>query len=302
MAGCDDSLTITEHIKRAMEISVEKMAEFIKQIPEHNLTDRFFMDILIISCANGSPNKKQTEFLAEIADTLGLEKDRIKYLCECTVAVLEQDFSKYTQISRDYNEKSKELNKYYYSPVIADTPLFDEYKEFKNLDSVVIENMRIKEQLGFYAVKDVILKGCTFDTETDYEYPVLYLGGVKNLTIENCIFQNLQQVILLKSAQTKLTVSDSSFINCHRSLKNYAFGTIIYSSNRNYVTFERCIFKNISADGNTFGGCSAISYENIITANNCEFYNCTGAQLFGFKSLFSGSNNKYIGCVRLFSD
>ena len=96
-----------------------------------------------------------------------------------------------------------------------------------------------------------------------------------------------------------MTVSNSSFLNCSYSTDK-CFGTIIYSSNRNYVTFERCIFKNISADGNTFRGCSAISYENIITANNCKFYNCTGKYLFCYG--FSQTNNTYIGCVRLFFD
>ena len=298
MAGCNDTLTITEHIKRAMEISVEKMAEFIKQIPEHNLTDRFFMDILIISCANGSPNKKQTEFLAEIADALGLTKDRIKHLCECTVAVLEQDFSKYTQISRDYNEKSKELNQYYYSPVIADTPLFDEYKEFKNLecvddldsivkefknldsivkefknlDSIVIENMRINKLLKFTAVKTVTLKGCIFEN-IDYYYAV-YFNGVQNAIIENCIFQNLKSVFCFESKETEMTVSNSSFLNCSFSTDKYYFGTIIHSTNNNEVTFDKCVFKNIHAGG-CFTPC-AISYHNQVTANNCELYNCTG--------------------------
>ena len=292
MAGCDDSLTITEHIKRAMEISVEKMAEFIKQIPEHNLTDRFFMDILIISCANGFPNKKQTEFLAEIADALGLTKDRIKYLCECTVAVLEQDFSKYTQISRDYNEKSKELNKYYYSPVIADTPLFDEYKEFKNLDSIVIENMRINKLLKFTAVKTVTLKGCIFENiNTDY---AVFFDSVQNVIIENCIFQNLISVFYFESKETEMTVSNSSFLNCSYSTDKH-FGTIIHSANNNEVTFDKCVFKNIHAGGNCIP--CAISCWNNVTANNCEFYNCTGNSLFS--SSYSQTSNTYVCCSKV---
>ena len=70
--GVGDTLSIADHIKRAMEITVDKVSEFIKQIQDNDIKDIFFIDALIISCANGSPTKKQTEFLAEFADMLGL--------------------------------------------------------------------------------------------------------------------------------------------------------------------------------------------------------------------------------------
>ena len=85
----------TEHIKNAMEITVERFEEFIAQCRENKLENIFFVDGLIAACANGSPNSKQVDFLSEIADALRISKKNVDHLSELAASILEQSAEKY---------------------------------------------------------------------------------------------------------------------------------------------------------------------------------------------------------------
>ena len=94
-AGAGLTNDFTEHIKNAMEITVERFEEFISQCKENKLENIFFVDGLIAACAEGTPNSKQVDFISEIADALRISKQNVNHLSELAVSILEQSADKY---------------------------------------------------------------------------------------------------------------------------------------------------------------------------------------------------------------
>ena len=311
MAGSGDTLSITDHIKRAMEITTDKVNELIVQVKNNSLTEILFIDSLIISCANGLPNRKQTEFLAELGDMLGLNKASIEFCSELAVGILEQDFDKIQECAGRYInvehitssadcyiksvvERSFLVNEdisldpktiHYYSNTRTDTPIFKGEKDLKKYDSVVAENITFKSRVNFTSIPKVRLVSCVFKNNSD---GALYFKGVEKVEIENCIFSDLSYVFSFDSTGIRFTIKNSEFNECRNSKRS-----AIFYSNGAIIKFESCRFKNNSS-ASDYG---IVSYNNDITANNCEFYNCSsGIAIFEGGSL-SETNNKYVGCT-----
>lgn len=322
MAGCNETMTISEHIKRAMEISVDKVTEFVKQCNDNNLKEIFFIDSLIICCANGTPNRKQVDFLAEIGDVFGYDKISVKFMGELVIAVLEQDFEKLKECVNNYEDIEKELaaancyiqpiidenvvssndNLIYYSLLFCNEPLFDgiteydakgmfgDYVKIKHKDSVTIENHIINKPVIYNSVKRVVLKGCEIRDVSRFDC-------VENVVIENCFFSMdltgriWSEVFYFYNGDCNVEISNSRFINCHN---NSTTSTIIGSQNNNCVKIESCEFIECSSG---FSG-SIISTSNNLEVNNCVFINCkNGNRLFSCGP-YTGDNNKFIGCCR----
>lgn len=293
MVGCNATMPISEHIKRAMSLTVENIAEFLKQCRDNELSDIFFMDCLLISCGNGTPNKKQVEFLAEIADVLGFDKNKVKFMSELAVAVLEQDFEKlksavtnydelkgetentscYVQPIVDMNVVSTDKKKIFYSIKLIDKPTFKllndlpegeifefgedniEYTEFSKLDEIIFENQYINTPLKFTSIKSVILKNCKIDNSNGH----FYFDSVKNITIEKCVFTGtgIKEIYYSGGAMY--------LQNCHK--------TLVSISNSEFNDL------NLSEWGNNFGSIIANEFDR--SANkpklnfiNCEFNDC----------------------------
>ena len=298
MAGSDDTLTITDHIKRTMEITTEKTSEFITQVQSNDLVYIFFIDSLIISCANGLPNRKQTEFLAELGDTLGLNKASIKFCSELAVGILEQDFDKIKDSVSRYknvetivesadcyikplinnNITSNDNCMYYYSLVRGNKAFFKEEKLFKNCDSVVLENLKIDKRIYFNSIKEVKIIGCLFENISEL-ISVLF-SGVQKVIIDNCEFRNLKSVLSFDSENTNVIISNSYFYDCHATdmySGSSTEGCIICSKKKTQITFNTWVFKNISAAHHA----GIISTDNNVTVQSCQFFNCnSGAYLF----------------------
>ena len=315
MVGSGDTLTITDHIKRAMEITTDKVNELIVQVKSSSLTEILFIDSLIISCANGLPNRKQTELLAELGDTLGLNKDSIKFCSELAVGILEQDFDKIKECVGRYNNvetivenadcyimpiidkniTSDTCDMHYYSLLKNYTPLFAEKKQLKNYDSVVIENMRLDQKLEFVSITEVKLIGCLVENISGI---AVAFKGVQNVMIDSCIFRDLKAVFSFGSSDIKVTISNSDFEDCYNSYNH--LGTIINSTEKTTITFNNCILKSIGSNNNE----GIISYNNYIIANNCEFYNCNQGGCLVYRShqkdgYFQNNNNTFIGCASI---
>lgn len=320
MAGSGDTLSITDHIKRAMEITPDKVNELIVQVKIGKLAEILFIDSLIISCANGLPCRKQTEFLAELADMLGLNKAAVSYLCGLAGAILEQDLlikkcdvkgldAKNISASVDcYIRRIVENGSFvntdisldpktvhYYSTKINKKALFDKERELKNYDSVTAENITFNSKVQFTSIQKVRLVGCVFENITGS--PALYFDGVKEVRFEKCIFRNLRRVMSFASSDTKVTVTDCSFEDCTYPADG---SVIIASSNSTPIEFKACVFKNIRIGMHTNFG--VISTGNSITARDCKFYNCDGNVEAWDYYLFLGvnykeSNNTYSDCA-----
>lgn len=305
MAGSGDTLTISEHIRRAMELSVEKMADIIKQIKNSKMPEIFYLDAVIISCANGTPSKKQVEFLAELGDALGMTKDNIEFVCELAVAVLEQNFDKLKAIPEKYDNIADTINAadcyvktiidsnivstskdvHYYYLVKSKHKDFSEDYEFRNQDSVTLENIIIDKKLKFTSVKKVKLIGCIFENISD---KAISFTGVEQVEIIDCRFNNLKKVLYFNDGDTAVDISNSSFTDC----LNNSGSTVISSSSNSKIKFYLCSFRNITAQ-HDYG---IISYNNRVTAKSCEFNSCSSGRALFESGTYTDSNCKYTGC------
>ncbi|WP_298482117.1 right-handed parallel beta-helix repeat-containing protein [uncultured Ruminococcus sp.] len=284
MAGCEESMPITEHIKRAMEISADKVEEFLKQCKENDLSEIFFVDSLLIACANGAPNKKQVEFLAEIGDVLGFDKGKMQYLTELAVSILEQDSEKYETANAGYEEENKgklleqmvcytkqfvcgllidiPTYRYYYAKKQSDTSLFDVGTTFKNLDSIVIENQFMNQLIVFQSIKSVVLRNCTIRSTT------LYFVAIDNIIIDNCTFEwNGKHDFVYEDGKSDYYYADRAIdfelSNSNILVKNSKFrGFSVYSAHDCYY------------DGKATGAvfCDTSNNKgNSILIENCDF-------------------------------
>ena len=285
MAGCNETMTISEHIKRAMEISVDKVTEFVKQCNDNNLKEIFFIDSLIICCANGTPNRKQVDFLAEIADVLCFDKNKVKFISELTVAILEQDSDKYGQLMNNNADEYKKFIRqifcytklfvynnvlvrnnnelYYYSPKINNQSLFDEAANFKEIDEITFENQFIDNNINFLSVKKVTLINCKIQNAT------LQFESVDKILIEDCEFE--------WNGEHNFTYEDGrkNYYFRDRAIKLYLSGANISVRNCKFSGFKVFSYLENSSDGSGYGAvfCDLLGKAeyNKLVIDNCEF-------------------------------
>lgn len=304
MAGCNEQMPINEHIKRAMSLTVENVTEFIKQCKDNKLEHIFLIDIMIITCGNGTPNKKQVDFVAELADALGVNKEQTIFLSKLSNGILEQNFEKVKSAFREncianieekaccYLNPIKAVNiinndkkQYFYSYSLKDISIKKALGldgktnniTFEHKDEIVFENQYIDIAMKFDCVKKVKFIGCKFEfgnTYLGYEQTCLSFSGVSEVEMDNCNVVKSNLYVFDFGHDCNVKIANSSFNDVARSL--------IYSENSNNIIIENCEFQNVLKNGRP-----AISSNNYCTVKNCRFENCSNF------CLFDGRNCKF---------
>lgn len=286
MAACKDIQPFDEYIRRSMELTTEKTTEFIMQCKENNLCEIFFVDSLIIACANGTPNSKQIVFMAQFGDMLEFDKDKMTEMSEFVLAILEQDSDNYQQLLNESNA-DVQLNllcyakkfvtgliictstkRHYYAPELVDIP-FNKKIKLSNIDEVIIENLAFVNNTIFVEhTKKLKITNCLFhDYEYKYnnEYRSINTICVKNTddviikecNFKNCICKGGNDAIIRNCSVQYLDLSYCRFDNIKNPTTYYdsdAGAVIYFSGDTNVFAFDR-------------------KRENIYISN-CEFNNC----------------------------
>lgn len=319
MSGCSDITPITEHIKNAVSVTPEIMEDFIKQCDHNGLKEIFFIDALIISCGNGSPNKKQVEFLAEIADVFGYKREEVSFLSKLALSVLEQDFDKLRQsvkeseIDTQYMLKAAECytlpiiekniicddkRLHYYSLALTNTPLFEEDDSsndsilISHRDEVIIENQFInKTKIKFYCVNNVRFIGSKFVRSA------LHFDGVEKIEIENCTFFDYIGEVFDFPGKCDVNIANSLFRNTKKGIVKSWSVHLGGKNGENNITFDSCRFENIFSSYLSGYDGVAISRGNNASAKNCVFLRCKGSHLFDQNGTGVMENNQYINSV-----
>ena len=227
MAACKETLPLEEYIKRSMEITPERAAEFVKQCKDNGLREIFMVDSMLLSCANGEPNAKQVAFITEFGDMLGFDKTLLEDMSRFALAILEQDSDGYQKLLKDENAAVQEsllaYAKEFVSGIIilstkqlyifsSDTDnccdnIFIDPLRFRveklqsyhrhetctisNIERVIMENISLKKTaLSFSSVKLVQIINCKF---TDYKisHYIVHTNGVESFQIKQCTFRNI---------------------------------------------------------------------------------------------------------------
>lgn len=209
MAGAGMSEPVTEHIKNAMELTVEGFDEFLTLCRENDLSDGLLLDGMLIACAGGPPGKKQLEFLAELAEILMVEKSRLKYLSQMARAILEQDQEGYYALCQELPEcfrmalieRAVPYLKEFISGILVDTPemLWLYAREKSDFDLSNFSKLRIPHDTVLLEHLTLTLAElCNIDfsnscqraelRECDFRNCTLRFFNVSKITINNCEF------------------------------------------------------------------------------------------------------------------
>jgi len=121
MAVCKETQPLDEYIKRSMELTPERAAEFVRQCKDNRLCEIFMVDSMLLSCANGEPNAKQVAFVTEFGDMLGFDRERMKDMSSFTLAILMQDFEMLANTAKNNIDNRLNLNLIlcYLNPIIS---------------------------------------------------------------------------------------------------------------------------------------------------------------------------------------
>lgn len=283
MAACKETQPLEEYIKRSMELTPERAAEFVRQCKDNGLGEIFMVDSMLLSCANGEPNAKQVAFITEFGDMLGFDREQMKDMSSFTLAILAQDSEGYQKLLRDENAIVQEslvgyakefvigiivhsnLKMYYYSPKLQSfTWSKDESTSFNNLDEVRFENLSIsRNSISFQSVKSLEIIGCTFHKST------LILRAIDKTVIDKCDFNWIghesdtydgsdykkyyfHRAIRTYLSNAKVTITRTKFdgfrLHGYRDKYDHSYGAVYYDDYENgnsTIVFDHCEFSNI---------------------------------------------------------
>lgn len=314
MAACENTQPLEEYIKRSMEITPERTAEFIKQCKDNGLCEIFMVDSMLLSCSNGSPNAKQVGFIAQFGDMLGFDKNTLAALAELAYVILgNDDFEQLAQAAKKLYELSLDLkfilcyaapitdkkikrkgnNLYYYSltPVELNEELLESQKvedgelKIKNLDSIVFRNIIIKFPIRFSAVKRVSFIDCQFT----YMGFAVICENVENVEVINCKAQDIEVFLCVDDGSPNITINNSSFYDC---------GEVV-AKKISSLTLESCQFSSCNPMYTDSIFPLEDSRSPIIHMSDCNFIKCEGSYLFtNYENNIEikGKNNSFTGC------
>lgn len=332
MDGTSAITVISDHIRNSGEITPDKVSEFTRSCIALNMQYIFFTDCMLIACSTGNLNKKQVDYLSEVAAALEIEQSDVSLLCEYVIAILEQSTDKYEKANKkDTHEiythilcylrkfvcgaiaNTKKCLHFYsmsheeLSPkkvlIMSETANYNSCEIFK--ETIIFENTRLDLSemtqindfhIGFNCAKNVIFKHCDFINGGSFRF-----HGCHEIIIEDCNFINFNNdAVFDLNPDCTVKMKKCYFKNCgHESVFSNTTGGIIRSGNLNRISFKDCTFDSCFALGTFKGG--IISFNNIVEATDCKFNNCrNGMYLFYINNgSFKGENNKTTDCVEL---
>lgn len=245
MSACENVQPLEEYIRRSMELTTEKASEFIKQCKDNNLCEIFFVDSLLLSCSNGTPNAKQVAFLSQFGDMLGFDKADMTEIAKFAVAILEQDSAKYQELLNENNANIQICllcyAKEFVSGLILQTSrkLYYYSKNFKEYKLDISKNY-----LSYFMT--ILAK---YDEDVEKAKTICYedIGDdiffdLDNNLINMMHFKNYDE-IRIENIKIELggmyfsSVKNLIFENCHVA------STTLYLKSIDKVTINNCIFK-----------------------------------------------------------
>ncbi|MGN1340737.1 MAG: hypothetical protein ACI4WS_10625 [Oscillospiraceae bacterium] len=278
-AGAGLTEPITENIKNAMEVTVERFDEFLRQCRENSLENIFIVDCLLTACADGAPNGKQVAFLAEVSEALGIGREHTGWLCDIAIAILEQDTEKYHAACENIPHDKK-------TPIVESVVCY--LKEF--VVGVLVDT---DEMLWIYAKEKTVLSDELYDQLFDED------GVERNkVKIENIIFpcyrdgifhfKNIKEIEcrfceLLSSSFDFNSIYHISISDCIFDGQQDSYNTFLCLKNITNIDIINSLFKDkIIEYSETFSAIECIDaygksvyieYGTRMNISDCEFRN-----------------------------
>lgn len=296
VSGMEVELPLEEYLKKALEISEKDIREFTASMKEGNTKYYFALDALIVA-SMGYCQQENYEYLANLMQLMGIDKQELKTLCLTAKSVLQQESSFYDEAKQSAGEYIKQANFFpyisnYYAGAIVDTEEESYYSAPSRKKSKEIEypiefrkNKVTFQNLDINLEHDFKFSGC--DNVRFYNCVItgneasIYLKGCKNVEFEKCRFQDFKKRTLIEENTGMVNILECEFENCRCK---YDFnedlwhigGVICDIPNGHTINvLKKTVFKNCA----TYTRDRAYSVNGIISnakciVDECEFYNC----------------------------
>jgi hypothetical protein len=265
----------------------------------------FCIDGMLLLSVTGKTLDKQYEFLAELIEMLGVQKEELKYLSQVVVSILEQDSGEYESAKTMMPCSLGELNLYFYIKDYYIGAIIDNNEEkhyfanklsrFTTLDGkkgvtfkqkkVVFENLIISLNCnwGFEGCKEVIFKNCQI-SGADYS---LIFESIGKLIFEKCTISGFKDRIGYMNSINEFSLLNNKVIECGYTCDGDERGGVWVLSGSNW--------KAIEIKGNEFINCyiKARTYRNNYGVTGVIMSVSYGNYLY--PENMSVINNKFIG-------
>ena len=271
MAACEETQPLQEYIKRSMELTPERAAEFVRQCKDNGLREIFMVDSMLLSCANGEPNAKQVAFVTEFGDMLGVGKTMMERMARFAFLTLTQTYTSF-QYDRAFDDGkvTDSKTKVHYLSVSEDS-LYNSggVLEVSNKETVIFENMVFEGvEICLNSVKHAVFQNCVFKKYNSYENVhdnAISGENVEQLTVTDCRFEDLElydgSVIHIEDkCSCKLKTSHFSNIHCC---------TGVYLRSDSKIDIDTCDFKTIHSEQNL-----VLLWDGTLSVMNSDFFNC----------------------------
>lgn len=87
-------------VKQGVEITHERMNEFIRAFSEKELAKNFIVDAIILACCDGDVKEKELEIIAELSEVLKIKKPHIEQIARLAAVILEQDIDEFVGLKK----------------------------------------------------------------------------------------------------------------------------------------------------------------------------------------------------------
>lgn len=295
---------IEEYMRKALEISVIEVQEFIENYKKDINKFYFGLDAIILLLL-GSDVEQRRLYVAEILEMLNLSKGELTYLSMLARSILMQDSKVYDEAKAVMVESLKDVNFYeyiknYYAGAVVDNDFQTIYTapEKQSVDSLEGECQRFTQRkVVFYGLEINVDGNWEFDgcEEVTFENCTIncvkgkiILSAIGSFVMRECLVENFNDAFIEMSHVNDFQLLTNNIVNC--SYTKQGLGDIRGGVIR-VINSGKCF--SVKLNGNTVQNCyiKATEYKGN--------YGVTGA----FFGVVSGNvdelevtNNTFIGC------
>lgn len=302
IAGTETEKKAEEYLRMALEVEVDDYENFILEIKKLPIKYRFILDAMILTCVD-EKNSEQIKLVAEFAESLGIEKEDVRYLAIMAKAILCMDISAYVganEMKKDNIPENvfwgyvrlmtsesiiKNENITIFQPTYEEDVTIEKLLEICNADTpcVKLSNVKVdisEYNLSFVNQEKVILDGCEFIGGNKYS---IQFTNCKEVVIKNTSFKDFSVRTICLNNVTAMRIYKSSFEQCSLKYDSNAsdwmmLGGVIYVDNildnMDPILIEGCTFTNCGGRNSANWYRSAFISNYRCNVNESKFINC----------------------------
>lgn len=294
ISGIGAEESAEEYMKKALEISDTDIQEFLTFMKQSKIKYYVALDGLLL-VSMGNPRQENYEYLAEIIELMGVNKEELEYLCLVAKSVLQQQSSYYDEAKTKITEGTSSIDftpyiQNYYAGAIVDSDEVIHYsapnlkasqginypKEYKQR-TVIFENMDIplKADWNFQGCREVVFKNCNL---TGGEHQITF-HSIEKLTIDYCKISGFTNCFAKLDSVNQLYVSNSKFREC--GVENDKEAGVFSSKKCGSCSFDNNRFNNCY---NCYSHYYNTRYGTKLLYLRCEKLRLVGNEFAGYDS------------------